>query len=161
MKRKVNAATAALLVIAVASASTAGAATKKKKAPPKPVRKTLVQHFSYSDSESVHPVGQGCIFAQVSGQPPAPCWPIDPPSWARYMSISSSDATTRPTPITMYPQSTGVSSSTETFVCGAVHNSTVARGDAWTMSVDLVSADASCPGAATTGTITVTFSNLP
>lgn len=162
MRARVLRVAAAMAVICLITGGVADAATKKKPAR-KPVRKTVVLHYSYNASESAHPVGQLCVYGQVAGQPPfVPCYDINPPSWARYMSIKSSDVSGRATPLSLFAQTTGIDTqSQETYFCGGTHNTRVAPGDAWSLSVDVVSADAACPGPALMGTVTITLSNLP
>jgi hypothetical protein len=80
----------------------------------------------------------------------------------KYMTISSKDASGQPVPISLWGVTTGVDANgKETFVCGAAKNMAVGRGDAWSLSVDLISVEPGCPGPVTSGTVTVQLSNLP
>jgi hypothetical protein len=154
----------AVLALAVlASGGAADAATRKP--PPKPPRRVQTLSFSYLASQSAHtmlgPGGQMCVSATAAPQL-APCFEISPASWVKYMSLSSKDQSGQAVPLSLWGATTGVNANgQETFVCGKARNIPVGRGDAWSISVNLVSVEPTCPGPATTGTITVTLSNLP
>jgi hypothetical protein len=142
---------------------TTGAVAAQAKTPPKKkvVRQTQTVTFNYTSSLASHtaagPGLQPCVGAAPT------CFAVHPPGWAKYMTIGSSDKSGQATPISLWLQSGKQvdSNSKETFVCGSTRNSPVSRGSTWSLSVDVASVDPKCPGPATTGTVTVKFSNLP
>jgi hypothetical protein len=155
----------ATMAVTVTLASAAAAAPKK--APKKVPRQTQTLSFDYTASQSTHTaVGLGS--GQLCVGDPAPaqlvsCFDIVPAAWAKYMTIAATDKSGKAAPMSLWGKSGQQvdANGAETFVCGTVRNAPVAKGDAWSISVDVVSAEPSCPGPATTGTITVTLSNLP
>ena len=162
-----RAAVALSVAAAVCLAGTANAATKHKA---KVVRKTQTFSLSYyvAGSESVHTnfgtFLQGCagLASGPAGSLGLPCLTLDTPSWAKFMTVKADDASGRPTPMEFAESASGVdTNATETFVCGAEKDMVSSPGSSWTISVDALSIDPSCVGPATTGTITVTVSNLP
>lgn len=167
MRRRRAVVAVACVLVSLVTFGSANATTHKAKPKPKPVPKRTVSfQFSYLASETVHssigPGGQLCGPYDTGLAQSQQCFSVTAPSWGRYMTITSSDATGRPAPLVLYPAATGVNAmSTETFLCGGVKDSSVSGNDAWTISVARISADASCPGPATEGTFTVTISNKP
>jgi hypothetical protein len=152
---------AALAVLACGSAD----AATRKPPPRKPVRRVQTLTFAYNASQSAHtlagPGGQLCVSAAALPQA-QPCFDVNPASWVKYMTITSKDATGQPVPISLWGAGTGVNTNgTETFVCAKTQDMPVGRGDAWSLSVDLVSVEPTCPGPISSGTVTVRLSNLP
>jgi hypothetical protein len=147
-------------IAALVGGGVADAATRKPVH--KPVRHTQTLTFTYTASQSAHtllgPGGQLCASAGAAPQL-KPCWDVAPASWAKYMTIDSKDQSGQ---LSLWGAGTGVNANgTETFVCSKAKNMLVGKGDAWSLSVDMVSVETTCPGPATTGTVTVTLSNLP
>jgi len=144
--------TAVALAAGVVGAAQAGAASGHG------ARKVKTFTFNYAASTSEHagtPLGgslQACFTSSA-------CMQLTLPSWARYTTVTSADASGRPTPISMFPNTGKSGLATETFVCGSAKNLPGLGNTSWNLSVDAVSSDPGCPSVATTGTVKITVSN--
>jgi hypothetical protein len=141
----------------LATAVGAEAATKKK--PVKVVKHTRVVTLSYRG---------GCtVEVPVGAATPGQCAAIGAASYSltaqkgeQYVSVSVTDATGRSVPGQFWIQGSQVAGDTEIAFCGSMKNFKFPV-PAFDLDLDAVGLVASCPGVATSGTIKLTFSNLP
>lgn len=155
--RRMTVATAVLIAATLAGTAVNAEAASK----PRPVKKhSRSVTLTYKPGPTTHSavgVGsvQGCLGAVAN------CLNFDTAKDEKYLTITSTDASGRPVGLSMFPNTGTNGVSTETFVCGSTKNAPIAPKSSWTIAADTASADPSCPGVATQGTITVTLSNLP
>lgn len=152
-------------VTAVAGASGALAAPHKTAHKhPKPKKYVRVTTESYTGGSSVWvktPV------VQAGAQPPialgsAPIADISFIRTDRFVSVAATDNTGRPLAMTLWTAGWGTNSATSQQICGSAKDVPVPVGsDDYHLTINAVSADANCPGVATSGTIVISVSNMP
>lgn len=166
-----------ITAMALAAAATGVAVNAATADTPTRETQTYVLHY-LSGQLVIGPLGTGNPYVCPLDGPSdgqyqnATCVDVSPPSWAQYMTITSQDNNS-PLPVPMFLQETAsgspIASGQSLFVCGATTDQPVpADHSGWALSVVAASAytdprtnDPLCVGAATEGTVTVTYSNLP
>jgi hypothetical protein len=78
----------------------------------------------------------------------------------KYLTVKVKDATGRPVPGQFWVKSSKVANDTEIAFCGALKNFQFPTPNIL-LDLDAIGGVTSCPGLATSGTITLVFSNLP
>lgn len=163
VRRPARRAVTGLVVAALVGGSAIGAeaATKKKPAKPKKVTRTVVLKYTGGCTIDLSAGGQSAAAA------PGACTTVGAGDWAqsalpkeKYLSITVADASGRAVPGQVWIKGTAVGQDTAVPFCGSMKNYLMAASD-FTLDVDAVGAVASCPGTATTGTVTLVYSNLP
>jgi hypothetical protein len=139
----------------LAAAAPAGASTPKKAPPKKPVKHTRTVTMSYTGACGAH------VVDVADGTAAPACPPGTNPALSsnpgeKYMSITVTDGSGRPVHAELW---SGASELPD--FCGSVHNYALKDGDPSDMTWDAASVDPGCPSTATSGTITIIYSNLP
>ena len=142
----------------------AEAATKKavkKKAVVKATRTVKLTYQGGCTAEFVTPVVKGATS-------PGACTNIGAANWAlaskvgeKFVSLSVTDQTGRAVPGQFWEKGSGTANDTEIGFCGSMKNYQIPAAGSILLDLDAVGAVPSCPGIATQGTVTLTFSNLP
>jgi hypothetical protein len=154
MNIRILALTTGLCVLASAAAATAA---PKSKTHPKKHTRTL--SLAYSPGPTSHAAG-GLGSAQVCPGALANCLTFTTARDEKYISLIATDDAGRPVGVSWYATAVGAVNS-EFYACGSARNVDIAKGTDFSLAVDTVAADPSCPGVASTGSVTVVLSNTP
>lgn len=136
-----------------------------KAKPKKPVRHIRVVTFSYRGGCSLN-LGDSSL-VEFTGDDPSACqaagtaFTISPVSGEKYVSVTVTDKSGRPLHGEIW-LSGGAASATDAPFCGSISDyAGLQPGSNYPLTLDAVSTDPSCASAATEGTVTITYSNLP
>lgn len=147
---------AAVATLVLGSAIGAEAATKKKV-----VRHTRTVTLSYAGGCTIEAYdgGSGAAFAPGQcGAAGAASYTLNAKRGEKYVSVKVTDSSGKAVPGDFWVM--GHITSTEYQFCGAMKDFAV-PAPSFDLDLDAVGAVSSCPGIATTGKITLVFSNLP
>jgi hypothetical protein len=151
-----------LVVAALVGGSAVGAeAATKKKPVVKRITRTVVLKYTGGCTVELNAGGTSAAGA------PGACTNVGAANFAqsarskeKYLTVKVADSTGRAVPGQVWIKGSGVAKDTEVAFCGAMKSYRMAAPD-FTLDLDAIGAVANCPGTATSGTITLVYSNLP
>lgn len=153
--------TVALVSTAALSLALSATADAAKKPPAKPKKVTRTVTLKYQG---------GCTVAAMgAAAAPGACTTIGAASFPdvaafkgeKYVTVTVADASGKAVPGELWYKGTTTGGDTRIPFCGSTKNFKLDNGGDFTMDLDAVNVDTACPGAATQGTVTIVYSNLP